>query len=151
MNPISLLDEWIVKITALSGPTLLIVTLWMIGYFFKLIQWFPNRFIPIVTFLLAVLMTPFVVLWPASGDQPQGLRWPEITAWVQTFDRAVLLWALAWLTHATALKKLIDEKLNGALTHDVQRETFESKEVTPAGTATVSVETTVKPAEEKKP
>lgn len=149
MNPLTFIDEWIVKITALSGPTLLIVTLWMAGYFFKLVPVFPNRLIPAATLGIALTMTPFLVMWPSPGDAPPGLRWPNITAWIQTVDRAVLLWALAWLTHATALKKLIDDKVNGALNPELRKETQKYKEITPEQETTVNVEKTVK--EKKEP
>lgn len=118
MNPIEqvlgALDQMILRITALEGPTLLIVTLWMTGYGVKIIGRIPNDWIPRVNLALAMFMTPFVVRWPDAGAQPPvGVPYPEVTAWVQTEARAVLFWSVAWLTHAKLLKKWIDVKLNG--------------------------------------
>jgi len=115
MNPLEELDKIILQISALQGPTLLIFTLWITGYVMKLLpqRWVPNQVIPLANFGLAIVMTPFLVAWPEPGQQMLGLKYPDASAWIQTIDRGILFWALAWFTHAKFLRKLIDDKLNG--------------------------------------
>jgi len=115
MNPLEELDRLLLQISTLNGPTLLIFTLWMVGYFFKIVPMINNKWIPLITFVAALGMTPFLVIWPDVGQQGLTVKFPGISAWIQTFDRGILYWAVSWVTHQKVLKKYIDDKLNGVL------------------------------------
>lgn len=106
-----LIDKSILELTALQGPSLVVVFIIMLGYALKMIPKFPNKFIPLVSFIVGPILTPFMVKWPDVGDMPSGVRWPEITAWATVLVMGLLLACLAWILHGKFLRKLIDDKI----------------------------------------
>lgn len=154
-----LIDSLILEFTTLKGPSLVVTVIIFVGYILKMLPRFPNRYIPVVSFVLGPLMTPFMVSWPSAGEMPPGLRWPEIAAWLTTLCTGLLLACLAWIVHGQVLRKLIDDKVPAL---NPGRKTEETVEVEThsdaAGTATKTtqekVTTETKPADkpsEKEP
>ena len=105
------LEQFIVQITSLHGPTAVVFCIIMAGYALKMVPVFPNRFIPLVSFLLGPPLTLFLVAWPTTGSMEPGIRWPEIAAWVTSVIQGFLLACLAWVSHAKVLRTLIDDKI----------------------------------------
>lgn len=105
-----LLEEFIVQITGLRGPTAVVFCIVFVGYVLKMSP-VPNRFIPLVSFVLGPPLTLFLVAWPTPGSMEPGVRWPEVAAWTTLVIQGFLLAVLAWLSHAQILRKLIDDKI----------------------------------------
>jgi hypothetical protein len=106
-----LIDKLIVEVTTLKGPSAVVVFIIMFGYVLKMVPNFPNRYIPLVSFILGPLLTPMMVTWPQPGSMPEGVRWPEVTAWATVIVMGELLACLAWISHAQVLRKFIDNKI----------------------------------------
>lgn len=60
---IDALNPFIQQVVTLKGSTAVVVFLIMLGYVLKMSHWFPNRFIPLVNFLVGPLLTPILVAW----------------------------------------------------------------------------------------
>lgn len=111
-----LIDSFISQIVTLKGPSAVVVFLVMLGYALKMIPKFPNQHIPLVNFLVGPVLTLFLVDFPNPGTMPPGVHYPDIAAWLTSFQQGFLLACLAWISHAKVLKVWIDDKvpaLNG--------------------------------------
>lgn len=111
MNPFELIDQLIKTVTALTGAPLLVVFLWAIGYAVKFCPLIPNRYIPLITLSLSVVIGPFFIGWPECGKMPHDLCCPEATVWLQVMIQCFLIGCGAWLLHDKGLRKLIDSKM----------------------------------------
>ena len=105
-----LIDQLIAEVTTLKGPSLVVVFIIFIGYALKMSR-FPNRCIPLVSFVIGPLLTPIMISWPEPGNMPNGVRWPEAAAWAQIVVMGFLLACIAWILHGKVLRKLIDDKV----------------------------------------
>ena len=110
----------------LSAPALLFVTLIIMGYGLKLLPVFPNRLIP-----LATLTVPMAV-YPIIGNR--GLVNSDFDSsskvlWAMAMQGLIIGFA-AWVSHRKVLKRLIDDKVNGALNPE-----HKEKKATPPETA----------------
>jgi hypothetical protein len=113
MNPLEMLDSFLLEVLKLEGPKLLAVFLIVLGYGLKFIPRFPNKYIPAVILLLGTALAPFLLAWPQPGELDPGLRYAGVAAWIQTLLAGFLVGALSWLLHTKFLRKYIDEKVNG--------------------------------------
>lgn len=104
-------DQLISDVTALTGAKLLMTVLIAIGYGLQRVPAFSNDRIPLVVIVSGMLLAPVLVSWPSPGDMDPGLRFAEITAWVQVIAQGFLLAAASWGIHAGVLKKVIDDRI----------------------------------------
>lgn len=112
MNDISeMLDEMILQVTRLQGPSAVVVFVIMLGYACKMIQGFPNRYIPLVSFVTGPVLTLILVGPPGTGQMPPNLFWPDLAAYTSCLVTGFLLSCLAWIMHAKFLRKWIDDKV----------------------------------------
>ncbi len=137
-----LISEAIREVTTLNGPPAVVATLIFSGYALKMIQAFPNRFIPMVNAMIAPVLTLVLVGWPTPDTMAPGLRWPELAAWLTALVQSLLLLCMSWVLHDRILRKVIDDKVAawnpGRETSEVKQEVSTS---TPTGTETVSTVT----------
>ena len=106
-----LIDQLILQVITLKGPSAIVVFIIMLGYAAKMVPRFPNKCIPVVSFIIGPLLTPVLVGWPTPGSMDPGLRWPEAAAWVTSIVQGHLLACIAWISHAKILRKFIDDKI----------------------------------------
>lgn len=106
-----MLDQFILQITTLKGPSAVVVFLVMFGYALKMTPMVVNRYIPLINFILGPILTIFIVDFPTPGSMPPGVRYPEIAAWLTSILTGFLLACLAWISHAQILRKWIDDKV----------------------------------------
>jgi hypothetical protein len=132
------LDNLILEIVTLRGPTAVVVFLVMLGYILKMTGAFPNKYIPLVNFIVGPILTVFIVDWPTPGSMPHGIRYPDVASWLTALQTGFLLSCLAWLSHAQILRRLIDDKIP-ALNKDQKVDTNMSTD------KTESVTTEIKP------
>lgn len=112
MNPIDALDPFINQLTSLTGPKQIIVFLIMFGYLLKMIPSFPNVLIPIANcFVLGPALSVMLLGWPTNGEILPSVRYPEVAAWAQAYQKGLLLGCIAWISHGLILRKFIDEKV----------------------------------------
>lgn len=112
MNPLDALDPFINQLTTLRGPKQIIVFLVMFGYLLKMIKRVPNIIIPIINcFLLGPFLSVILLGWPTNGEIEPAVRYPEIAAWSQAYQKGLLLGCIAWISHGLVLKRFIDEKV----------------------------------------
>ena len=81
---------------------LLLVGLIALGYVFKVVNPIPNKYMPRLNLIIALIVYPLVAL---PGNQPPSIRYPLVAVEI----KAVAIFAIAWLIHAVVLKKLIDK------------------------------------------
>lgn len=108
---IDTLNPFIEQVTTLKGPMVVVVFLIMLGYALKMIDSFPNRYIPFVNFVLGALLAPILVAWPTPGNMEPSLRFPELASWFTSTITGFLLACVAWITHTKFLRKFIDDKI----------------------------------------
>jgi hypothetical protein len=106
-----LLDKALEEITTLHGPSLVVVFIILLGYALKMIPAFPNKLIPLVSFVIGPILTPIMVGWPDTGSIPPGVRWPEYASWATVLVQGFLFACIAWIMHGKVLRKLIDDKV----------------------------------------
>lgn len=112
------LDPFINQITTLRGPTAVVVYIIMAGYALKMVPRFPNRVIPLVSFLLGPALGVLLVSWPTPEKIAPDVRFPDLAAWATAVMQGFLLACLAWISHAKVLRKLIDDKIPALRTGD---------------------------------
>lgn len=134
-----LLQKFIIQVTTLQGPTAVVFFIIMLGYALKMVPDFPNRFIPLISFMVGPPLTLILVAWPSVGSMEPGIRWPEVAAWATSLIQGFLLACLAWISHAKVLRKLIDEKIP-ALTPGRQVESATASETRTDDGVTLKVE-----------
>lgn len=136
-----MLDQLILQVTQLKGPSAVVVFIIMFCYMLKMWRLFPNRFIPIVGAILGPILTLILVGPPGTGSLAPNLFWPDLAAHVSCIVTGFLLFCVAWIMHAKFLRKLIDDKvpeLNPGRV--VSTSTSESKVESEAGTQQVQQE-----------
>jgi len=116
MNPIKLIDDFILEILTLKGPTLFFAFLIVLGYGMKTVKAFPREYIPRVILLVGVVLSPFLLAWPDTGQQDFHLRWPAVAAWISVLMTGFLLAAGSWLFHNKVLKPYIDDRIGAKRT-----------------------------------
>lgn len=92
-------------LNVLIGSTpemLLIVGLICLGYVVKLIAAVPNKYIPRINLIVAMIVYPLI---SKPGDQPNWIRFPVAAMLL----KAMILFAVAWVIHRAVLKKFIDK------------------------------------------
>lgn len=105
------IDPFIIQLTTLKGPKLVIVFLIMLGYMLKMLPQVPNRVIPFVNCLVGPVLSVFLVAWPTPGSMDHDLLYPHVAAWVQAVINGALLAILAWVIHRQVLRKYLDDKV----------------------------------------
>lgn len=111
MDSIELVDQLIRDVTALKGPKLLIAFLIALGYGLQKAPLIDSKYIPRILVLLGIVLAPVLVAWPTPETMEPGVRFNDITAWVQVGVQGFLLACGAWLLHAKILKRMIDDKI----------------------------------------
>jgi hypothetical protein len=116
MNPFEMLDPYIDQLTTLRGPTAIVIFLIMFGYMMKMLpdRWLPNRWIPFVNcFVLGPALSVLLLGWPTNGEIPPEVRFPDLAAWAQAYQKGFCLSCLAWLGYGLVIGP-ITEKLKQA-------------------------------------
>ncbi len=111
MNFHDMTDAALLEVLQLKGPSLLLAGLLLLGYGAKLCPWVQNKFIPLIVVCGGGALGWLFIPMPPTQDINPGLCCTEATEWASVFVTGLLVGALAWLLHATLLKKWIDEKL----------------------------------------
>mgnify|MGYP000384882049 CR=1 FL=1 len=152
MNDISeMLDEMILQVTRLQGPSAVVVFVIMLGYACKMIQGFPNRYIPLVSFVAGPALTLILVGPPGTEQMPPNLFWPDLAAYTSCLVTGFLLSCLAWIMHAKVLRKWIDDKVPALNPGRTVEKTEEVKTVTDAAGEVQSQHTAEQKVTDTKP
>jgi ABC-type anion transport system duplicated permease subunit len=81
---------------------LLLVGLICLGYVFKVINAIPNKYIPRLNLIIALIVYPLIAI---PGNQPPSIKYPLVAVEI----KAVAIFAIAWIIHAVVLKRFIDK------------------------------------------
>lgn len=91
------------RLTKLDAANLVWLLAIVLGYVLKFVSVFPNKFIPVASFVFTV--SSYIVM---TGEPGQPLRdfWMDLVL-------GILFWGFAWGLHKAVLSKHIDKKLFG--------------------------------------
>jgi hypothetical protein len=106
-----MLDSLILQVTTLKGPSAVVVFIIMLGYALKMVPKFPNKYIPLASFVIGPVLTLILVGPPGTGTLSPNLFWPDLAAHVSCLVTGFLLSCVAWIMHAKFLRKMIDDKV----------------------------------------
>lgn len=105
------------RLATSTPPVLLFFGLLALGYVCKIIPPFPNKRIPMVNLIAAMILYP--IISQSHLEDTYGYRFPWVGALVRDEIVALCVFALAWAFHAVALKRieqLFFKKEDSALT-----------------------------------
>lgn len=93
------------KIFASQPPVFLGIFLIALGYGLKSLASVPNRFIPRINYLVAMLVFPLIAK-PDPSSLPQQL--PELAGLIRNVMGGIIIATVAWVAHAFILRRFID-------------------------------------------
>lgn len=93
------------KVFASQPPVFLGIFLVALGYGLKLIASVPNRLIPRINYLVAMIVFPLIAR-PDPASLPQ--QFPQVAEVIRNGMGGVIIATVAWLAHAFILKRIID-------------------------------------------
>ena len=106
-----MLDKFITDFTSPHGPKAVVIFIIFLGYALKMWKRFPNRCIPLVSFIVGPPLAVLLVQWPTAGRMDPGLLWPDVAAWITALIQGFLLACSAWILHAKILRQFVDDKI----------------------------------------
>jgi 4-hydroxybenzoate polyprenyltransferase len=92
-------NDLIKQITNIETGALLVIAVIAAGYLLKAMTWFPNQFIPIATFIVAVAGN---MLLGEIGEVSPASRNPHVRLALV----GMVFWAVGWLLHNQGLSRL---------------------------------------------
>lgn len=92
-------NDLIKQITNIETGALLVIAVIAAGYLLKAMPWFPNQFIPIATFIVAVAGN---MLLGEIGEVSPASRNPHVRLALV----GMIFWGIGWLLHNQGLSRL---------------------------------------------
>ena len=105
------------KIFTSQPPVFLGFALIALGYGLKLIVSVPNRLIPRVNYLVAMVVFP-IIAKPDPASLPQ--HYSDLAGIVRNVLGGVIIATVAWMAHAFLLKRIIDKHIPVTVTGETK-------------------------------
>ncbi len=98
------IKDFIEQLQSATPEMAMVACLIALGYAFKFVPKLPNKFIPPILLVLAVIAYPMVA---DNGKAPYTMRYPI----VRQAMTGVVIWFVAWAVHGLVLKRWVDKFL----------------------------------------
>jgi hypothetical protein len=115
------------KLTNSPPPALLFIGLIALGYVFKIIPSFQNKWIPRVNLLVAIVLYPLIC--KSDLAETYSMRFPWIGALVRDEIVAMVVFCASWLMHRVVLKRFVDKFLPNSTNGNGDTKFFRTDEI----------------------